>query len=202
MDDIFKNAKQKSYIRGDTIPIGQNIFFINQGTVAIYSRGEKTRKLLYIYRQNEVFPYISSKSLFSGRELEYKALDTVFLRSLPRSQFDKEALKPANSKTYVATLLERIDHLMERIDNLGAGSAQQKLILRLIYFAERLGKANGDKVIVDVPMSYSDIAESIGTTRETVNRIIGQLSKKGIINIRQQTITINSLKKLQKTVRD
>lgn len=201
MEEIFRDGAQSVYVRGDIIPVDERINFIKSGAVALYSCEPDTKNFLFAYKKNEIFPYIQNKSSqLSGRDLEYRALSTVTVLSIPRQKFEAEAFKPQNIKRFVSELMEIMEFQIERIENLEQGQVYQRLLGRLNFFARRLGVEHGDKIIIDAPLSHGDIATSIGTTRETVNRLMKRLEKAGVITVKKQTIIINSLNQLNQII--
>jgi CRP/FNR family transcriptional regulator len=73
--------------------------------------------------------------------------------------------------------------------------------------AERFAKlllgwcnTSGDPVQVKLTLTHEEIAEIIGTTRETVSRLFSQFKKKQLLQLKGATLTIRSRAALQKMV--
>ena len=73
--------------------------------------------------------------------------------------------------------------------------------------AERFAKlllgwcnTSGDPVQVKLTLTHEEIAEIIGTTRETVSRFFSQFKKKQLLQLKGATLTIRSRAALQKMV--
>ncbi len=58
----------------------------------------------------------------------------------------------------------------------------------------------GDAVTVKLTLTHEEIAEIIGTTRETVSRLFSQFKKKQLVQLKGATLTIRSGAALQKIV--
>jgi CRP/FNR family transcriptional regulator len=199
MEEIFRKGQRSMYARGEYIAVEDKVHFIESGTLAAYSVEKGERRFLFAFKDGEIFPYSNRKNeLISGRAVEYRALSFVELITLDENKFKKEIMKPQNVPLLIDALVGIIDLQTERIDNLEQSQIYQKLIERLVYFIERLGVERGDKIIIEAPLSHVDIATSIGTTRETVNRYMKQLEKRGVITLKKQLIIINSVEKLKK----
>jgi CRP/FNR family transcriptional regulator, cyclic AMP receptor protein len=199
MENVFKNGRKSFLVRGELINVDDSVHYIVEGSVGVYSSENEKRSFLFAFKAGEIFPYSQSKAkLMSGRQIEYRCLSAVELLSIDKNKFTKEAYKPANIKPFVENLMEIMEVQIERIDNLEQGQVFQRLLERLNFFAGRLGVVHGDKIVIDSPMSHGDIATSIGTSRETVNRMMKSLEKEGLITIKRQTIIINSIKDLKR----
>ena len=59
---------------------------------------------------------------------------------------------------------------------------------------------NGDPVQVKLTLTHEEIAEIIGTTRETVSRLFSQFKKKQLLQLKGATLTIRNRAALEKMV--
>jgi CRP-like cAMP-binding protein len=203
MKDIFKDGSREVLEKGEVIHLKDDeIRYIVSGIVVLTSLDKKNRhNFLLAYRAGDIIPCGNLKhELFSGRKLEYRTLSQVTTLSIQREKFEKEALLPNNSQEFLSVIYGILDFQIERIDNLERGNANQKLLERLNYFARRAGISEDGKIRIDARLSHGDIASSIGTTRETVARLMKKLEHKGLVTVKNQTIVINSMSELQKMI--
>jgi CRP/FNR family transcriptional regulator len=200
MEEIFANGKSTVYARGEAISIGEEVNYIRSGAVALYSQESSDLKFLFAFRSGEVFPYVKLPVLFSGRKTEYRALGPTTILSIPRKDFESRIFDAGKAKELILDLMRIMEYQIQRIDNLEQGQVFKRLLERLVFFSHRLGEVHGDKIVINAPMSHSDIATSIGTSRETVNRFMRKLQKSGVITVKKQTIVINSLDSLKQMV--
>ncbi|MNP78877.1 Global nitrogen regulator [compost metagenome] len=63
--------------------------------------------------------------------------------------------------------------------------------------AEQHGQLSGQKIIIDLPMTHQEFANSIGTTRETANRLLNQLTKENLLEVDRKQIIIHDLQALK-----
>jgi CRP/FNR family cyclic AMP-dependent transcriptional regulator len=76
--------------------------------------------------------------------------------------------------------------------------AQSKLLYILQFLVLKFGKPLNDKeFLLDMRLTHQDIANLIGTTRETMSTEIGNLTKAGIIRIEDQKYVVNTDKALR-----
>jgi CRP/FNR family cyclic AMP-dependent transcriptional regulator len=67
----------------------------------------------------------------------------------------------------------------------------------LIRFSNSYGVKTDEGILINVQLTNQDIANYIGTTRESINRMLNDLKKEKIISIEKSYITIKDLKYLK-----
>ena len=78
-------------------------------------------------------------------------------------------------------------------DDFESFSKSRKAIARyLIDLAEREGKRVDDSHIVDGRPTQQEIADSIGTSRETVSRIFSEFKKRGVLRMSGSRLYLKS----------
>ena len=75
-------------------------------------------------------------------------------------------------------------------------SNRDRIIHLLLELAEQYGQADVDGVRLRIRLSHQDLACIIGSTRETVTVVLGELQLERLIKVGRQRITIMNLKKL------
>ena len=75
-------------------------------------------------------------------------------------------------------------------------SNRDRMIHLLLELAEQYGQAGDDGVHLRIKLSHQDLASIIGSTRETVTVVLGELQLERLIKVGRQRITITNLKKL------
>ncbi|MBT8427219.1 MAG: helix-turn-helix domain-containing protein [Erythrobacter sp.] len=70
----------------------------------------------------------------------------------------------------IGQMADALRRCREKAVALGRKTASERIAVFLLGMAERIGTAKGTSVILDLPMSRRDIAESLGLTIETVSR--------------------------------
>ncbi len=67
----------------------------------------------------------------------------------------------------------------------------------LIRFSNSYGIQNDDGILINVQLTNQDIANYIGTTRESVNRMINDLKKTNIVSMREGHILLHDIQFLK-----
>lgn len=196
----FELGEQVKFAKRKLIDTTDKVFYIDSGYIGVYIGAGKYRQLLVMMKEGNTFPLaLSSDVPLWQSGVYYTALSDAALHVISRQDYlrsrDKMGKKELEQELYIKT--RGNSTLMERVVNVLNNDVSKRLYLRLIYLADFLGVIRGDTATLDIPLSYIDLAESIGTTRETVNRLISSLQNEGILSVNKRIITINSLSKLE-----
>ena len=84
-----------------------------------------------------------------------------------------------------------------RLRSLLFRSNRQRLVSLLLELAEQYGEANGSGVNLKIKLSHQDIASIIGSTRETVTVVLGELQNEGLIAVGRRRLTLLNPKRLE-----
>ena len=76
-----------------------------------------------------------------------------------------------------------LDRALDWMLLLGRKTAAERVASFFVMLADRLPDATERPLVVDVPMSRSDIADYLGLTMETVSRQISNLKRQGLIDV-------------------
>ncbi|OGW77167.1 MAG: hypothetical protein A3J52_03820 [Omnitrophica bacterium RIFCSPHIGHO2_02_FULL_49_9] len=102
------------------------------------------------------------------------------------------------SQTLNQLFAERIKCFSCLIEEVSLKDAKKRLIKFLLdMLAEERQEAKG-KAVLDVPFTREEIAQRIGTARETVARHLSQLKETGLIDIGQRKVIIRNQEGLKK----
>lgn len=129
-------------------------------------------------------------------------MENSTLKKVPKKEFMDFII---SDNKYLLEIITRISAMLgiyaNRVDNLEHTKAYLRVILRLLYMAERFGRHYSNSIILDIPITHKDIADTIGLTRETASRELEKLTKKGIISQKGHLIVINDIKKLNRELK-
>ncbi|MGE5042293.1 MAG: Crp/Fnr family transcriptional regulator [Candidatus Levyibacteriota bacterium] len=174
------------------------LYFIEKGYVRVYTLlPNGTQKTYIFYRPREVFPIIWTFNHIN-KHLFYEAMDTVTLRKVPRSEFMTYI---TNNPDMLFEVIHRIVDIhniyVDRVDTLEYTNSYTRLISRLLSLANRFGQPDGNKVTIQIPVTHTDIANTIALTRETVSRDMEKLEKKGLVGKLNHFIVLKNVEKLR-----
>lgn len=94
----------------------------------------------------------------------------------------------------------RRQRIERRLRNLLFQSNRKRLIHLLLELVERYGQRVDGGTRLNIKLTHLEMANVIGSTRETVTVVLGQLQSEGLIKVERRQITIVELQKLANEV--
>lgn len=79
-------------------------------------------------------------------------------------------------------------------------SNRERLTHLLLELAEQYGKATPDGVELGIRLSHQDFANVIGSTRETVTVVLGELQNEGLISVGRRSVLLKNAEQLAASV--
>ena len=109
-----------------------------------------------------------------------------------RKDFVKLLLEnPSISISILKTLSERLRHADERIKGLAFLSVEGRVLKYLLDIGEKTALRLKNHIIIENGPTQIEIANSCGSSRETVSRVLKTLIKKGFISVRKRQYTLH-----------
>lgn len=201
MQEFFESGERIDVVKHQILGITNKMYRIHDGYIGLYIGYGKDRRLLVIMYEGTIFPLEFSYaygSLLWGSEIYYRALTKATIHAISNEQYERATRASKGAmEGQMNTTLRAQSLLMERLVTLFISDVTKRLYMRLILFAAYISDKTGDVAVLRLPLTYVDIAESIGTTRETVNRLMTKLQTIGLVSIDKRIITINSVSQLE-----
>ncbi len=94
----------------------------------------------------------------------------------------------------------RRQRIERRLGHLLFTPNRQRLAHLLLDLAEQFGVATDEGIRLNLKLSHQDIANIIGTTRETVTILLGKMKSEGLVDGRRQRVVLTNIHKLAKSV--
>lgn len=161
----------------------ENVYFIFDGKVKIYKSDVNGKEqIVSILKKGDMFPHVGFFRK-GGYPAFSEIIDNAMLVVVPIALFEKVLIENPELCIKVFKVLgEKIVDLQERLESQILNNTYQQIIKLLI----RLGKEHGQlledgRVILKSEFTNRDLANMIGTTRETVSRTLTKLKKEKLI---------------------
>lgn len=203
LDLYFSKFKPLHYKKGEVVLRAgdqpQGIFYLKSGYVRVYSFSKSGEELtLIIFKPGDIFPVSwAINNAPSGYFAE--SMTEASLWRVPREQFlEFVEDRPEILLELTSRMLERFLGLMRRMEYLAFGNAYAKIASILLICAERFGEKSGGNVVIQVPLTHSDIASLVGLTRETASIEMKKIEKKGLIGYRGRLLVVKNIRGLRK----
>lgn len=200
---FFKNSQQYVYRKGEIIlrpeDIPSGIYYVEKGFIKTYSITLNGSENIYlIFQSGDIFPAHWQFIHNEENKLYYEAISPVVLHRKPKAEYDTLiASDLAASREIHAAMLDIVNTLAQRIENLEHTNAYARVILHLLGLATVFGEHKEGGVVLRVPLTHYDFAHSINMSRETASRELENLRGKKLISEKKHFITIMNLHKLR-----
>ena len=96
----------------------------------------------------------------------------------------------------------RRQKIERRLKNLLFRSNRERVIHLLLELSEKYGEVRPNGIALKIRLSHQEMAGIIGSTRETVTVVLGQLQSEELIEIARRKIVITNLQRLAKEVNE
>lgn len=162
--------------------IGEFLYIILKGCVKVCLLGEDGKEvILSILKESDFFGEMSVIDR-QPRSASVIALEDCELLVIHRRDF-LEILKeyPEISLEILSVLTQRLRKADAQIETLALMDVYGRVARYLLEVAKSQGKETPEGVVILSPPKQAEIASQIGTTRETVSRVMTDLQRRGYI---------------------
>ena len=136
------------------------------------------------------------------RSASVMALKATHIATLSREQF--RALVDSHPKLgfqVMERLASMVRHSTERIMDLSTLAANNRVLAELLREARDNMKGDNEAKISPIPV-HGDIASRVSTTRETVARVLGDLTRQGLVVRTKDSLVIRDVARVVRMVED
>ena len=194
---LFAIATVQHYGKNDFVfrsgAPGSNVYFLRSGKVKIHQLSPLGREvILWFCFAGEIFG-LAEVAGGGGRVVNAQACEESDVLAVSQEKFrDFLERHPRAAMLSMQVLSSRLRVLGEMFVNLvadDAGTRIAKLILRL---SARYGTRVGKEVFLNIPLTHQEIADMVGTSRQTVTTVLSSLKRQGVLSIDNRRIHIES----------
>ncbi len=193
----MRTASSKEIIYFPDQP-SDKIFFLKEGKIKLSRIGSDGRELtLAIIGPGEVFGELAAFGE-SQREDMAVALEPSLICAMDIGDFNKLIMKNPN---FILRITKRIGFRRKRVEqfleSLVFKDAPQRVAIFLLSYQEEFGR---DRVVgryIKPFLSNEEVGYLTATSRQTVNKVLNDFRREGIIDFTRNTLTISNLEKLK-----
>lgn len=173
------------------------LYFLNEGTIKTYRTNEMGKELITnLYHKGD---FIGYTALFEGKPYQETAMaiDDCKITQVPKQDFFAILSKNRDiAHRFIKLMANSIEEKEQRLLQLAYDSVQQRLITVLLNCCQQSEDADKDRISLDI--SREDLANLVGTSKETLIRTLSDFKKEGLIVTKGRYITIVSQKMFRK----
>ncbi|GAB3717146.1 Crp/Fnr family transcriptional regulator [Flavobacterium koreense] len=193
----FKKAKKGDviYFSSSDVP---RIFLLKKGNIKIVSIDEEGNETIKeILQKGDLFGELSLEQDSDVNEYAKALTDEVSICSFLLSDFEDLLVRnPSLALSYTKFVGLKMKRFKNNYSNLVTKDAKSRLSSFLKDWAQREGKFEGNKVVIENYLTQSDIAQIICTSRQTATLLLNELEERNLIYYNRREIIIDDISKL------
>jgi len=202
LEKIDNISIMRTYTKGRIIFMegepGEAFYYIKSGLVKISKISSDGREhILHILNEGHVFAEVT---LFSNTAYPATAevLEDAQIGMIKNSDLEQLIVKtPEISLQLIKYLNKRLVEAQNKVRNLALYDTFGRTAQALVKLAEDYGRKSADGIVLDLNISRQELANIVGTTRETVIRVLAAFKKEKSIELDKSSIIIRNLEKVK-----
>lgn len=199
---LADKAVHRKYRKGNVIFVqgeqGDRCFAIVDGAVKISAYHPDGREaVMAVLGPGDVFGELS---LFDDapRSADATAIEDTELLSL-NTRDVTEAIRthPELGLALLRVLGRRLRHTNEALQDIAFFDVPGRVARRIADLAETHGEATAEGVLIELPLSQENLAQMVGATRESVNKALSLLRRRGLVSRVGRRYLVSDVAKLR-----
>lgn len=182
---ISSLCTEKWFPRGTSIfsegDPGDSLYILKKGLVKLISLlGEGRETILHILKPDEIFGELllsEEKRAFTAVAIEDALVITISRESFLRIL----AAVPTVDLNFIRVLSKRLARVETELAEFGHTWSYQRLAKVLLHLSERYGEEVPNGTLISVRLTHEDLANLIGTSRETVTTQLNKFARMGLL---------------------
>lgn len=173
----------------------ETVYYIQSGFIKVIKGNEQ---LICLLPKGELFPHVGFLQPAKYPGTAHAVTDCQLL-SISIEGF-KQLLdsNPRITKSMMRLMDQWLLHMQNRLHGAISGDVCRKVIQFLLQLVEEYGISKENAAYVPIPLTNQDVASMLGLSRESVNRVLNQLKKEQLLEIKRKHITICNVEALKK----
>jgi CRP/FNR family transcriptional regulator, cyclic AMP receptor protein len=175
---------------------GNYMYLVLSGKVKVAKAGTGGKEtILAIHRSGDFF---GEMSLLDGKTAPatVSAMEDSKIISVSGTDFHKYLLHNEKVMLQIIQVLCARLRQVWQTQSLSSSTADARIRMGVYQLAKRHGIRDAHGTIIDLKITHQELAEMVGSSRETVTRVLTRLREQGIIEIDQRRITLLDAKAL------
>lgn len=178
---------------------GASMYVVARGSLKVTRSAARERPtILAVLGPGDVFGEMSLLD-DSDRDATVTAVGPTTLLELSRAKFDEESAKrPDLVRALLAHLARRLRLSNDIVSDLVFVDVPARVARVVLRLADRFGvPAEDGALVVDHQLTQAELAQLVGSARETVNKALARFAAQGWIDVQQRIITIRDQDRLR-----
>jgi CRP/FNR family transcriptional regulator len=203
MRELSRYTKGRKYKRGEAIYLpgdpNTTVYFLMKGRVKLVYLDERGRKFTTaICRPGQPFGELVFSERREPCRFIAQALEDSELCLIPKDDLVRFAQeRPQLALRLTKWVGDQFRELQIKLEDLLFKDVPTRLARLLERLAHEEGQKTPQGIEIALKLTHQELAELIGSTRETTTLLLNQLRRAGVIGRRRGRLVINDLQRLQ-----
>jgi CRP/FNR family cyclic AMP-dependent transcriptional regulator len=183
---LFEGGVERRYEAGALLSDPDSrpgrVFACRSGTLKVTKLLSNGREILITILQ--AGSLWSDRAVLNGywREVFVESMDVSDVVTIESSAFERYLREhPASLSAFMVRISEQVSDALTLLDDFRGRDVASRLARVLVKFSHQYGVQTDTGVRIDVPVTHQDLANMIGTARETVSRNMAQFRRDGYV---------------------
>lgn len=196
-DALFVIGVRRQYAKAERVFLagdpGAHVYFLESGRVKIAQPAGNGREvILWFCLAGEIFG-LAEVARGGGRVVGAQACETSAVLAVSQEAFKCFlASRPGVALLSMQVLSSRLRGLSDVLVNLVEDDVDARIAKLILRLGARYGTRTDRAIHLDIPLTHQEIADMVGTTRQTVTSTLSRLKKQGVLSIDTRRIHIES----------
>ena len=204
-DNELRQVEHRS--RARSFPPKSPIYLPGDQTRAVFLLAAGQAKICHLTPDGKqsILAFIEPGELFGelavfdeGRRDEYaEAVENTTVVMIPGEEFERLLAEHPQVSLGVTRMIGlRRRRIERRLKNLLFLSNRDRLTHLLLELVEQYGRETPDGIELSIKLSHQDLANIIGSTRETVTVVLGEMQAEGLVKVGRRKIVVKQSERL------
>lgn len=174
------------------------IYQVVKGKIKLTHSGKEGRELIKcILGEGDFFGATLDGSSAIGEGAVVQS-STAILRCVHPQDFEKLIQKhPFLLKEFMTSLHNRLEHHETTLEAAFFANSQARVLGFLLRYIDQHGRPVGFERVVDRPLTQGEIAAAVGTSRQTVAKLMSELRQRGFVRYNRRYLIVGDLEELR-----
>lgn len=193
--DLLRLGTVKVFAKGDFIfsagEPSHHVFLLLKGRIKIYQSSAVGKEaILWFCFAGELFG-LAEAAHGGGRVVSAQSCNACEVLCIRQEEFNAFlGTHPKTSLVIIQVLACRLRVLGEVVINLISDDVRTRVLKMMLQLGTRCGIPTVHGLCLDIDLTHQEIADMIGTTRQTVTTTLAQLERDGLLAIQRHKIHI------------
>ena len=176
---------------------GSHVYFLQTGKLRIVQLSPLGRDVILWFCLPGEICGLAEVARGGDRLVSAVACEPSGVVAVSQEQFRQFLLeRPHVALLSMQVLASRLRVLGEMFVNLVSDDVNTRITKLILRLCARYGRREGSEVVLDIPLTHQEIADMVGTTRQTATSVLSSLRRAGVLSIDNRRIRIGQEKSL------